>query len=210
MKGIIAGVCAGFAGAAVWALIAWLTGYEIGWIAWAIGAAVGAAVAWGSEGTPAMGIAAVVISIVAILGGKYLTVELFLAQQNDMIAQELSTVLETDEYAIASLADEIAAEIEENGGTVEWPEVEDSEDVTIQEEYPAEIWAQAEKAWDEKTPAEKEEHKNAIQQNIEEGLAMMNSYARKEGFRASFSLFDALFFFLAIGTAYKIGSKADS
>lgn len=205
MKGIIAGVCAGFAGAAVWALIAWLTGYEIGWIAWGIGAAVGAAVAWGSEGTPTMGVAAVIISVLAILGGKYITVELFLANQNDILQEEFTKIIQTDEYAIGSIADEI----EECGGTVAWPEIEDLDEVEIREEYPPEIWAKAEKAWDEKTPAEKEEFKKEVQQNVEEGIAMLNSYVRKEGFLASFSLFDALFFFLAIGTAFKIGSKAD-
>ncbi len=104
MKGIIAGVIAGFAGALVWAAIVVFAGFEIGWLAWGIGAAVGGAVAWGSEGTPAMGVAAVVISVLAIAGGKYFSVEMFLANGMDDANQQIAQQLETDEYPANTVA----------------------------------------------------------------------------------------------------------
>jgi hypothetical protein len=70
MKGIFAGIIAGIAGALVWAIVAYFTGFEIGWLAWGVGALVGAAVAWGSEGTQTTGVVAVIITVIAIIAGK--------------------------------------------------------------------------------------------------------------------------------------------
>lgn len=71
---ILAAAGVAVVGAAVWALIAYLTEYEIGWIAWGIGAgAGGAAVAVGGRGAP-VAVSAAVLSLVAIFGGKYAAV----------------------------------------------------------------------------------------------------------------------------------------
>lgn len=210
MKGIIAGVIAGFAGAVVWALIASLTGYEIGWLAWGIGAAVGGAVAWGSEGTPAMGVAAVIISVLAIVGGKYISVEMLLAKEMDSANEQIAAQMETEEYYISWLADAVVAQIEEAGGTVSWPEGADDETTLLQEQYPAEIWGKAQIVWTNMTSEEQDQFKEDVKQQVDENIAMFTAGVRKDGFLASFSLFDGLFFFLAIGTAYKIGSKVDA
>jgi hypothetical protein len=209
MKGIIAGVIAGFAGAVVWALIAALTGFEIGWLAWGIGAAVGAAVAWGSEGTPAMGVVAVIISVLAIVAGKYITIEMLLAKEMDGANEQIAAQLEMDEYYISRLADAEIAQVEEAGGTVTWPEAADNEEAALPEQYPADIWAKAETVWTNMTPEDKDQFKQDVQQQVDENIAAFTAGVRKEGFLGSFGLFDAIFFFLAIGTAYKIGSKAD-
>jgi len=209
MKGIIAGVIAGFAGAVVWALIAAFTGFEIGWLAWGIGAAVGGAVAWGSEGTPAMGVAAVIISVLAIVAGKYISVEMMLAKEMDGANEQIAAQMETEEYYISWLADIGISSIEEAGGTVDWPEGVVPEEATMKEEYPPEIWSKAEELWTNMTPEEQDEFKEQVGQQVDENIAAFTAGVRKDGFLASFSLFDGIFFFLAIGTAYKIGSKAD-
>ncbi len=209
MKGIIAGVIAGFAGAVVWALIAVFANIEIGWLAWGIGAAVGAAVAWGSEGTPAMGVAAVIISVLAIVGGKYISVEMALAKEMGNADEYINTMTEDEENLIFWMADLVVAQIEEAGGTVAWPKGARPDGLGTKDEYPREIWTQAQQALATMTPENKDEFKELVRQQMDENIAMNTADLKKEGFLASFSLFDVLFFFLAIGTAYKIGSKAD-
>lgn len=71
-KSIAYGVGAAFVGALVWNLIANITGYEWGLVAWAIGGLVGFTVAFtGSAGEKA-GIVCGVLALVAILGGKFM------------------------------------------------------------------------------------------------------------------------------------------
>ncbi|MEN8127491.1 MAG: hypothetical protein ABFR90_06755 [Planctomycetota bacterium] len=209
MKGIITGVVAGIVGALAWAAIAALTGFEIGWLAWGIGAGVGAAVAWGSEGTPAMGVAAVVISVLAIVGGKYISVEMKLAKGMGAANEQVAAQMETDEYFISWLADIIIVQIEEADVAVAWPEGVNPEDAAAKEHYPPVVWAQAEQTWEDMPPEKKDEFKEEVRQQVEKNIASFTADVRKEGFISSFSFFDVIFFFLAIGTAYKIGSKAD-
>lgn len=120
MKGLIAGIIAGIAGAALWAGIAAVTGFEIGWLAWGIGAAVGAAVAWGSEGSPVTGGLAVVIAILAIVTGKYITVEIVLAKEMGTANEEIARQMETEEYLISWLADGMVYNLTEAGQTINW------------------------------------------------------------------------------------------
>lgn len=209
MKGIVAGIIAGIAGAAVWAIVAAVTGFEIGWIAWGIGAGVGAGVAWGSEGSPAMGVLAVVISVLAIVAGKFITVEMVLSREMGGAKAEIAQMLESEEYLISWMADIVIADIQESGGTVSWPAGVDPEEASTKAEYPKEIWARAEQSWSALTLEEKEEFKVDVQEQIEESMNMYAADVRNDGFLASFGVMDALFFLLAIGTAYKIGSKAD-
>ncbi len=108
MKGLVAGVVAGVIGAALWAIIAAVTGYEIGWLAWGIGAAVGAGVAWGSEGSPVTGGMAVAIAVLAILAGKFITMEV-ITNKIDSAKDGIYQQLDNEEYLISWLADEAAA-----------------------------------------------------------------------------------------------------
>lgn len=209
MKGIIAGVCAGIAGAVLWAVIAAVTGFEIGWLAWGIGAGVGAAVAWGSDCTPATGVLAVVISLLAIVAGKYIAVEIVMHKELGGTNQEIANLMEDEEYLISWLADGIVYNLEEAGQTVTWPAGVDPDDAMAKADYPPAVWAQAEQAWSAMTPDEKTEFKEQVRQQVDASMGEVVAGAKKEGFMASFGLFDALFFFLAIGTAYKIGSNAD-
>lgn len=70
----------GLAGAALgafgWALITYFTGYEVGYVAWAVGGLVGfGVVRLGGRGNT-MAMAAAVLALLAILGGKMLAVRM--------------------------------------------------------------------------------------------------------------------------------------
>ncbi len=210
MKGLVAGVAAGIGGAVVWALIAYFTGYEIGWIAWGIGAAVGAGVAWGSTGSPAMGITAVVISVLAILAGKFITVEIILAKELKAANQDMNQQVLNEEYVISWLADGVVAVYQEKQIPVNWPEGVNPENAASQADYPADVWQAAASKWNSMSAEEKEEYRENVRQQAEVNIAEYASEMRKEGFIGSFGIIDIVFFLLAIATAYKIGSKTDT
>jgi hypothetical protein len=210
MKGIIAGVIAGVAGALVWAGIAVSTGYEIGWLAWGIGAAVGAAVAWGSVGSKANGSIAVVIAVVAILGGKFASVEMSISKEVKAANEDISKSIDSDdEYVMTWLADVIVASAKDKGKRVEWPAGVTAETASEKKDYPGEIWAMTEIAWSTMSEEKKASFKSEVQEQVQANVDLYMSSVRGEGFMASFSPFDIVFFFLAISTAYRIASKED-
>lgn len=72
---VLAGLAAAVAGGIVWGLIVRWSGYEVGFVAWGIGFVVGTAVALGARGergTPYQ-VAAVLLALLGILIGKYLS-----------------------------------------------------------------------------------------------------------------------------------------
>lgn len=209
MKGLTAGIIAGLAGAFAWALIAYFTGFEIGYLAWGIGALVGAAVGWGTEGTPTNGVIAVAISIVAILGGKFMTVQFSISNELETIDQNIALQMENEEFILSWLAGGIIYEIQEQGNTVQWPAGVDPEEASAKEDFPPEVWNAAETVWAEMTDDEKQEFRGDVEDQINANIQTIAAMASKEGFLSSFGLFDAIFFFLAIGTAYKVAAKTD-
>lgn len=209
MKGLTAGIVAGLAGAFAWALIAYFTGFEIGYLAWGIGALVGAAVGWGTKGTPTNGVIAVAISIVAIMGGKFMAVQFSISNEMETIDQDIALQMENEEFILSWLAGGIIYEIQEQGNTVQWPAGVDPDEASAKEDFPPEIWNATETVWAEMTDDEKEEFRGDVKDQINANIQVIAAMASKEGFLSSFGLFDAIFFFLAIGTAYKVAAKTD-
>jgi hypothetical protein len=211
MKGIVAGILCGVAGAVLWGVIAAFTGYEIGWIAWGIGALVGAGIAWGMDGGTVPGVLAVVISILAILGGKFVALEMVVGKELKNANSGLSSLIETnEEYVISWLADEIVIKMEEQGVTVQWPGGEAPETPQAEADYPRDVWAKAKWAWEGMSDEEKQEFKKVVHEQALKNVNEMAASYREEGFLASFGAIDVIFFLLAIVTAYKIGSKSET
>jgi phosphate/sulfate permease len=210
MKGMIIGVIAGVIGAAVWAALAYFTGYEIGWLAWGIGAVVGAAMATNENRNTMTGVIAAVITIVAITGGKFLAVEASISHEKGIIIEELESDIniENSEYVISWIADEIVEEKLENGETVDFPAGVEAGFASAKEDYPSHIWVLAEEEWDSMTDDEQNKYREDIRQASYANINEVGNYYRQEGFKASFGFMDAIFFALAIGTAFKIGSGA--
>lgn len=207
LKSLIAGLLAGLVGAAIWTAISFSTGYEIGWIAWGIGGLVGFAVALGGQrGLPA-GLAAVVISVLSILGGKYATVEL-LVDKEQMIGQAVDR-LENDEFVVSCLADDIIEEQAAQGEAITWPPGVTAEDADEELDYPPEIWSEAASQWDGMSQEERDaycaELADVIRQNIEENFAIYRAEIVQDGFSARFGPMDIMIILLAVVTAFKIG-----
>ena len=103
LPAILAAAFAALVGAVVWGMIAWLTGYEVGYVAWGIGLLVGfAAVKLGGRGVATASTAAA-LTLVAIFVGKVLGTHF-------LVEKELTQV--RDEYFTTALYDELERDAE--------------------------------------------------------------------------------------------------
>lgn len=202
--GMICGVVAGAIGAGIWAAISYNTGYEIGWIAWIIGGLVGFAVALGSQEEVGLGtgIAAGIIALGSVVGGKYATIRMAL---DDFVnEEEIGTVSEED--LIVTIADQIVAERVDAGQTIDWPGEWQFDEATEQADYPADIWSEASERWTTAGPDWQDQHRTYVEYQVAQNIASFKDEASEGILLESLGILDALFFLLAVATAYQVGS----
>jgi hypothetical protein len=88
--GVLAGTLAGAIGAGLWAMVASLTGYEIGWLAVGVGALVGFAMrTFGQGHSAAFGIAGAGLSLLGCAVGRLLAVCVVVAQHFEVPVSEV-------------------------------------------------------------------------------------------------------------------------
>lgn len=223
---ILGGGVAGLLGALVWGGVAYATQYELGILAWGIGVVVGIGVAVGAGDRTSgiTGIGAAIIALGSVALGKALMVYLLLhsilggAGGAGLDLDELPPV--DDSFMISTLANEIVETKESNGEEIDWPAFDEqafenqdpNAPYDYSQDYPKEIWEQAEKAWNE-LPADQQEVQIAEQQEMMEGIKGMKGamfyILYGAAFVASFGLFDLLWAFLAASSAFKIGSGSE-
>ncbi len=118
--------------------------------------------------------------------------------------------LANDQLYLVYLADEIVGAYEALGKPVEWPDGFDIATARRDHHYPADVWEDAVRRWDEMTPQGQEMHRTSVRQDIQAGMEAAMSAAAGQGFKQSFGLFDILWLFLAVGTAAKLGAGGGS
>lgn len=107
VTGLVVALIAGALGAAAWAALAIYANFEVGYLAWGIGALVGfATVRFGGFGQP-MGVAAAIISVASIFGGKYLAAGAGKADYVDGLVEEHAS-RENYESVMAELRVDVA------------------------------------------------------------------------------------------------------
>lgn len=213
MRAIIGGLIGGAIGAAIWAIAVNVSGYEYGWIAWGIGGLVGYGVAVGNKDggrTPtAAGIIAVAISAVSIMAGKYIGIEMMMPSDEELVDMFVSG-FEEEEYVVSFVADEVVAEHEEAGRTLDWPEGMEAGMGSAAADYPEEVWAEAEARWLTMSETERDDFTSArraqARADIEESLPEIRAMIAGDGFMGSFGPMDLIFFGLAMTTAFGLGS----
>jgi hypothetical protein len=96
------GLVAGAIGAGIWAVIAYFTGFELGWIAWGVGLLVGVGVAIGNkgEGSVPAGVLAAVLAILSVVGGKYAMVRMVIPDEGELVASTIAA-LEDEELVVS-------------------------------------------------------------------------------------------------------------
>ncbi len=206
IMGIVAGVIAGIVGGAIWAGVSYSTGYEIGWIAWIIGAIVGVAVAAGSRDTvgPGSGIVAAIIAILAVMGGKYASIRMIVEDFSAEMTMANDEV--DDEFLISWLADDIVRARMDAGETIDWPTEWELDEASEEEEYPEDIWEEAEATWNRAGADWQEQHRTYVISQMKAEMDEFKNVVSDEAFMESFNWLDIIFFLLAIATAYQLGS----
>lgn len=204
----VAAAVGGLIGAAIWAGITYFTGYEVGWIAWGVGFLVGAAVraGAGADVGAGPGIIAVVGAVAALLAGKYAAVHLLVS--HEIGNGDLAVV--TAESLQVGIADEIVEEWESQGKALNWPPGQNVQTAESAAHYPPDVWAEAQTRWNAFPPDEQTKKIDERKALIASMTGAFQEMATAEGFKASFSPIDLLFFGLAIFTAFKLGSGASS
>ena len=95
--GLLAGVLAAAVGAALWAGVTVLTGYQIGWMAIGVGALVGVALRTAGKGTTTMfGILGAALALGGCLVGNFLTGAVVLSRHGDISLAVFFTRLTPD------------------------------------------------------------------------------------------------------------------
>jgi hypothetical protein len=217
MKDIGFGLLGGVLGAALWAGVTFVTEYEIGWIAWAVGGIVGYAVALGNaerlRAPTAAGALAVIITVVSIVAGKAMAVQMMIPSDAE-IMEMFAIDFEDEEYVISYLADEVASEFVSEGRAVEWPEDVDPGSAAEASDYPADVWAEAVRRWDELGEEGQAEFRLAqevqARANVEANLPAIREAMASGGFFGSFAPMDLIFFGLAMVTAFGLASGGKS
>lgn len=208
-KWVIAGFMGGGIGGAIWVAVGYYSEYEVGWIAWGVGflAGLGVRLAAQEEDGWMPGAAATAAAVVSVLLAKYAVVVLAV----NAALGELSDFRVTDvDTMIAVQAQEVVEEFEEAGRKVNWPPETDSEDATIEEQYPPDVWAEAKKRWNQLPPREQQARTKAYEERVAETLGQLKAEIRSKAFSESFSPWDLLWFGLAAVTAFKLGSGLTS
>ena len=217
MKDIIFGVVGGAVGAAIWAGVAYVTEYEIGWIAWGVGGLVGYCVAYGNRdgGRPpaAAGVIAVVITALSIAAGKYAAIQLMMPNDAELVEMFMQG-FEDEEYVVSFVADEVVSEREAASVPVAWPEGVDPSTAQSEADYPGDVWAEASERWAAMGASDRAsfqaEREAESRANIEASLPEIRAAISAGGFFASFTPMDLLFFGLGMVTAWGVGSGRKS
>lgn len=211
-RALVGGAIGGGIGIIVWVLVGYFAHYEIGWIAWGIGFLVGMGVRYASflgneneQPGVAKGALAAVMAIGSILLAKYIVFAL-LTGGIDRVAlnKAVNEMRFDDEAMIVGLANQTAIEMEKQGKKVAWPAGMNADEATQKSHYPADVWRQAETKWQQLGPAGQQQRK----QDYAKLIAGLSEIAKEPNFSESFSAMDALWFGLAVFTAFRIGVGA--
>lgn len=215
LLGIIGGIVGGAIGAGAWGLIAYLTGFEIGWVAVGVGFVTGVGVAIGTKGRGGVmaGIFAAIISLVAVAGGKFFAVEMAAQKytKSSEFKNEIASIELTEEGMISYVADLVVADKTSRNETINWPAGVTADTASEENDYPPELWKDAEARWVALDDATKEQYRLDVRRRMEEAATVLvNTLGAADVFVESFSLFDVLWAFLAVGAAFRAGSGATS
>jgi hypothetical protein len=184
-KGLAFATVGAVAGALVWGAIIQTTGWSLWILAPIVGGAAGFGMMKGTQmrGSPAAGVGAAVVTILAIIGTRYYVV-------NQAVAEEMKV---DHEVVLESLTYEVATELEESGAEV----VGDDGDF-----LPA-VYQRAQATWDAMSPGEQQAYAANLQDESEAATAVLTPLT----LIFDFGIIGTFCAALSAGAAFKAGSK---
>ena len=203
-KWLLAGIIGAAIGGAVWVAVGYYAESEVGYIAWGIGFLAGLGVRMTADDHDVgvmSGIAAVLAAAGIIVLAKYMVVSLLVG--NAMAEMDVDSTLTPMDMTVG-IADDVVAEWEAEGKTITWKAGMTIDDATTQADYPADVWAEASKRWNEVPPAEQQTRIEEATEARQQFAEMISASIKDDAFEASFNGFDLLWFGLAAFTAFRI------
>lgn len=209
IKGLIGCLVGGAIGATIWAVVASMLDMEIGFVAWGVGVLCGLGMYVGAKGNSgiATGVIACVISLLSIAAGKIAVIHTLVQRHVAQSASESVYMRPVDaDSAPIFMADQLVEEYESQGKALTWPEGMDADTAEKPEDFPKELWEDATARWASMTDDQKTQYIAQMEavrsERMSIGMAAFDGVILVE----SLSLYDALWAFLALGSAFKIGS----
>ena len=192
MNATVAGAVGALAGGLAWYLAVRTSGYEVGWIAWGIGFLVGAAMAWATpRRSKSLAVRAGVMATLGLVVGKLLILQWMagpaLTQELQGDQESLRQVAFFDLYESGQLSQDLQIQLMNQAEDEPWSEALSAK---VDQEIDARLASMS--------PEELEAAASRMAGLITAGIGV------GEGLWMSFTLFDALWLFLAIGTAWKM------
>ena len=145
----------------VWIGIGYATGYELGILAVLVGLGCGIGAAMGAKGRTGTSGAmiAAACALVAIVAARFVLVQISISNMIQEAAADESTQIpgaHDDEYWISFIADRLIRDGEQQGEEFDWSDT-DYEDDELANDYPPEVWSQAQGRWNGLSSGEREE-----------------------------------------------------
>lgn len=207
IKGLVGAGLGAIAGAAVWALLAYFTNFEFGLVAWAVGVAAGFGMMIGSggKGGIGMGIAAALVAILGILAGKLMVAHVIATEH---VARSIAEIGEVE--AVDALREDVMSQWLSEQRTMTWPKGMTPEEALDEGYVPPEVEKEAAARWRRMDDADRQHHINGLRVAASQSATERTLLTTVFAFVFSFGLFDLLWCVLAIGSAYKLGSRVPS
>jgi len=206
VKGLVGAIVGGLVGAAIWAALAYFIKIHHTGVALAVGGLVGfcAGKAAGSEAGFRVGLMAAVVTLVAVLGGKYAAVHFTVENK---FVKPASQIAITDEILTMVLADGIAADREAAGQKLAWPAGKSRETLDkTPKDYPADVWAAAVKQWEGMPSSAREALREKGQAELRQAVGEIGKDAEWEKYKSSFATMDYLLIGLAMAAALGVAA----
>ena len=200
---MLAGILVGIPAAVVWALIARFTGLEIGYVAWGVGALVGLAVAKSAhEPSASLGPTAAALAVGSLLLAKVLILEFALPpiMQAELLknADATTGMFVLDMTANKSFSPELQALVDQDNARP--GSLSEAQQLDMRVKMRDEVLARVGSA----TRAEKERVARAGAERYLKELGFFG------GLKDLFGIYDFLWIFLAVSSAYRIAQSKSS
>lgn len=205
-KWLIAGLIGAAVGGVVWVVVGHFGNLQVGYIAWGVGLLAGLGVRKVSLGAtgPGPGAAALIAAVFVIALSKYVVISLRVDQQlEQFLVQNAQRPSEEDQ--IATVADEIVEEFEQQNQPIVWPAGDGNDEIVTAADYPAEIWQTAKDRWQKMSDEEKRRRAEERARVMAQMIQAMAPKFKEQAFLGSFGGYDLLWFGLAAMTAYRVG-----
>lgn len=163
----------------------------------------GVGVGAGNSASVVTGVLASVIALASVAGGKYWAVHAAVGKAAKIVEKQIQV---TDDQAIRYLAKSLVSEYETQGRTLTWPAGKDKDNAREAADFPKDLWDDASKRWQGMGPGEQASYRANVEQYVKGFVEQKMGEKEQEEFLNTFSLFDILWAFLAIGTAFRLGS----